>query len=433
MQQDLEQLTQQLLLQQRQVRSLQQRIDALTGSSHPIKQQHLVTPAPEHKSLENFIGLRVIHLIGIIVLVIGLSIGVKYAIDKNLISEGMRISLAYAASAALFLLSVRLKKPYAMFSAILFSGAMASAYFTTYGAFVYYGMISFSLAFVIMVVLTLFTVYQALVYNRQEIALLGLVGAYAIPFLISKNADRADLFFAYISLINGGVVFLSIKKQWATVGRVAQYVTWILFIGWASTRFDTRFQWSAFLYMSFFFLLFLFNAVVGQVLHRQKLGVPHLYQLILNNIALYIAALFVFGNTYEDADLAKITLLMSVIAAVQAFLLHYLWGEEYAKRILGAYAFILLIVFIGFQWSGLTVTLLWLLVAVVVFAFGAIRKWVSFRMASIVLMGATLFKLVVFDSLTFSTIQKVISYLVLGVLLLVISYFYQKYRDQLFH
>jgi uncharacterized membrane protein len=134
LQQELEQLNQQLLLQQQQVGSLQQRINTLSGTPDTQRKHTLVTPAVEHKSFENFIGLRVIHLIGIVVLVIGLSIGVKYAIDKNLISEGMRILLAYAASAALFLLSLRLKKPYEMFSAILFSGGMASAYFTTYGA-----------------------------------------------------------------------------------------------------------------------------------------------------------------------------------------------------------------------------------------------------------------------------------------------------------
>src|SRR5215831_4514675 len=45
---------------------------------------------------ENFIGLRVIHFVGIVLLVIGLSIGVKYVIDRQLISEPMRIFLAYA-------------------------------------------------------------------------------------------------------------------------------------------------------------------------------------------------------------------------------------------------------------------------------------------------------------------------------------------------
>lgn len=37
-------------------------------------------------NFETIIGLRVIHFAGIIVMIIGLSIGVKYSIDENLIS-----------------------------------------------------------------------------------------------------------------------------------------------------------------------------------------------------------------------------------------------------------------------------------------------------------------------------------------------------------
>ncbi|GAC1420895.1 MAG: hypothetical protein NVS1B13_04870 [Flavisolibacter sp.] len=123
--------------------------------------------------LENFIGLNLIHFAGIIVLGIGLSIGVKYAIDRNLISEWMRIFLAYGVGITLFMLSVRLKKKYHVLSAILFNGAMASLYFTSYAAYVYYSMFSFPLAFIIMITLTCYTVYQALIYNRSEIAMLG--------------------------------------------------------------------------------------------------------------------------------------------------------------------------------------------------------------------------------------------------------------------
>ena len=78
------------------------------------------------------------------------------------------------------------------------------------------------------------------------------------------------------------------------------------------------------------------------------------------------------------------------------------------------------------------VTLLWLLTAVVLFVIGVRWKSIALRLASITLMGITLVKLVLLDSLTFSTVQKVIAYLVLGVLLLLVSYFYQKFRQQLF-
>ncbi|MBO9683438.1 MAG: DUF2339 domain-containing protein, partial [Flavisolibacter sp.] len=169
LQKELEQLSKEVQLQQEKILQLQQRIAQLSNTEISIPKEAKIH-TPQKFSLENFIGLRLINFIGIIVLVIGLSIGVKYAIDRNLISEGMRITLAYLAGIVLYVLSLQLKKKYVLFSAILFSGGMASLYFTTYAAYVYYSMFSFVLAFIIMVVLIIYTVYEAIRYNRQEIA-----------------------------------------------------------------------------------------------------------------------------------------------------------------------------------------------------------------------------------------------------------------------
>ena len=85
-----------------------------------------------------------------------------------------------------------------------------------------------------------------------------------------------------------------------------------------------------------------------------------------------------------------------------------------------------------FNWNGVTVTLLWLLTSVIIFSVGVYRKSVPLRLTAILLIGITLLKLVVLDSMSFSPVQKIIAYLVLGVLLLVVSFFYQKFRKQLF-
>lgn len=402
-----------------------------------IKLPLSVTPSSKKTNtplnLENFIGLKLIHLVGIVILVIGLSIGVKYALDKNLISEGMRIALAYTAGIVLYGLSVWLKKMYNSFSAILFSGAMASLYFTTYAAFVYYQIFSFAIAFVFMILLTFYTVYEAIRYNRQEISLLGLVGAYAIPFLISQNNDRADLFFLYITLINTGIVFLSIKKNWKPVGHVAHVISWLLFIGWAAIRFDVRVQWIGFLFMVVFFLLFLINILSVKIFYKRPLSVADSYAIVLNNVALYIASLFLFGYSLADANISWITLSISVLTAAEAVAIHFSWQEEsLVKKMLGGLSVLLFIIFIAFYWDGVTVTLLWLLTAVIIFSIGVYRKSVPIRMTAILLMGITLLKLVVLDSINFSAVQKIIAYLVLGILLLVVSFFYQKFRKQLF-
>ena len=51
---------------------------------------------PSQKNLEKFIGENLISKIGIVILIIGVAIGAKYAIDKNLISPLMRIIIGYA-------------------------------------------------------------------------------------------------------------------------------------------------------------------------------------------------------------------------------------------------------------------------------------------------------------------------------------------------
>lgn len=426
---ELARLSLQLQDQAQTIHRLQEELRQLSGTKAPAPPvRRTVLP---HAALENLIGLRLIHLVGMIVLVIGLSLGVKYAIDANLISEKMRILLAYLASGALLFFSFRLRKAYAGFSAILFSGAMASVYFTTYAAFVYYALLSFPATFVLMVLFTFYTVFEAIRYDRQEIALLGLVGAYGIPFLISPNRGNPQLLFLYMTIINAGILALSMKKTWILMGRLAQAATWIIFIAWLALQESAQLKGTGLLFMGLFFFLFFLNGASPKVVRKEKLDAAHSYQLLLNNLALSLAALFVFGYSFENATLSVIALFLSLFVAAQAVLFHY-WQEERTRTLLGSCALALFVLFIGFQWKGIVVTLLWLLTAVVLFAVGVNVKSIALRMAAISLMGITLLKLLVLDSLTFSTVQKVIAYLVLGVLLLVVSYFYQKFKEQLF-
>jgi uncharacterized membrane protein len=426
---ELKQLSRLVQQQQQRIIELHNQLLKLSG-----KQLNYTTKKVETSNWisENFIGLRIIHLIGMVVLVIGLSIGVKYAIDSNLISEELRIMLAYAAGVILFILSLWLKKKYIAFSAILLSGALASLYFTTYAAFVYYAMMPFAAAFTMMVALTVFTTYQSIIYSRQEIALLGLVGAYGIPFLISQNSERADLFFLYITVINIGVVFLSIKKSWQIVGRTAQAITWTLFIVWAVSRYTSAMETTAILYLAVFYLLFALISISKKIIFKEPLSQTDAYGLLSNNIAFYLAALIICRSFLEEKEMPALTFFVSILMALQALAFYTYWKEIIVSRLTAWLSLLLFMLFIAINWDGLTVTLLWLLMAIVLFIWGVTKRSALVRIASIILMGTTLFKLITIDSITFNTIQKVISYIVLGILLLVVSYFYQRFRKQLF-
>ncbi|HLM60835.1 MAG TPA: DUF2339 domain-containing protein [Pyrinomonadaceae bacterium] len=172
-------------------------------------------PANKPKSnLEEIIGGNLISLFGIVITILGVGIGAKYAIDRDLISPATRIILGYAFAAILFGIAVWLKKKYLNFSAVLLGGSLTKMYFLTFFAYSYYGLIPQRIAFLMMLFFTAFTVVVAINYNRQVIAHSGLVGAYAVPFMLSENSGRADVLFSYITIINFGILAISVKKIW---------------------------------------------------------------------------------------------------------------------------------------------------------------------------------------------------------------------------
>src|SRR5665647_2824290 len=150
---------------------------------------------PEVKSnLEKFIGENLINKIGIIITVIGVAIGAKYSIDHQLISPLTRIILGYLMGLGLLGIGIKLKKNYENYSAVLVSGAIAIMYFITYAAYSFYDLIPQTFAFILMVVFTAFTVVAAINFNKQVIAHIGMVGAYAVPFLLSNESGREEIF-----------------------------------------------------------------------------------------------------------------------------------------------------------------------------------------------------------------------------------------------
>lgn len=446
LQQQLNELTRQLQTIQQKILQLQQQLNSIqpdNGLTEQIsyKTQTQISSKPkktsfsinQHSALENFIGLKIINLVGIIVLLIGISIGVKYAIDKNLITPLTRIILAYAASACLFILSIILRKNYKGFSAILFSGAMASAYFTTYGAFTYYNLFSQTICFIIMVMIAVYTAVTSLKYNRQEIAITGMVGAYAIPLLISTNHENYVLLFSYILVMNAGILFISFKRSWKILNLLALIITWSFFNGWLLFKYENANRFYALVFMCVYYILFLLSAFAFNITKKIKLDRRQLLHILINNFALYVSLLSIFNASSSDAIAAMVSAACAILFFILAVAGNNFFHEEtMLNRMHYAEALILIVLFISLEWSGLTITMLWTLTAIIVFALGIITKTVWPRLAAILLLGFTLLKLILLDSISFTAIQKIIAYLTIGTLLLILSFFYQKFKKVLF-
>ena len=219
-------------------------------------------------NLEKFIGENLISKIGIVILILGIGIFAKYAIDNNWISPLIRIVLGYIGGIALVAFAIKLKPKYHDFSAVLISGGMAIMYFITYFAYSSYQLMPQAAAFVLMAMFTIITVASALLYDRQVIAHIGLVGAYGVPFLLSNNSGNYPFLFGYMSVLNAGILAISIKKVWKPIFYTASVFTWLIFVGWIGTKYQPEEHlYLALITLGVFFAIFFATKIVHGIVH----------------------------------------------------------------------------------------------------------------------------------------------------------------------
>ena len=244
---------------------------------------------PRSKSnVEEFVGKNLISLVGIIITVIGVAIGTKYAIDRDLISPATRIILGYIFAFAVFGVAVRLKAKYHNFSAVLLSGAMAMMYFLTYFAYGFYNLIPQTAAFAMMVLITAFTVAAAVHYNRQVIAHIGLVGAYTVPFLLSDGSGRVAVLFGYMTIVNFGILLVSVKKFWKPLYYTSFIFTWLIFSAWLFTDYKADEHFTlAFSFLAIFFATFYLTFVSYKLIAKEEFSAEIVYLILLNSFIFY--------------------------------------------------------------------------------------------------------------------------------------------------
>ncbi|MEZ4969810.1 MAG: DUF2339 domain-containing protein [Flavobacteriaceae bacterium] len=344
------------------------------------------------RDIEKFIGENLINKIGIIITVIGVAIGTKYSIEHDLISPLTRIILGYLAGAGLLGFGIWLKQKFENYSAVLVSGAMAIFYFITYAAYGFYNLFPQGMAFALMVVFTIFTVIAAMNYNRQVIALIGLVGAYAVPFLLSEGSDEVAVLFGYMAIINTGILFIAFKKYWKPLYYSSFGLTWLVFFVWFLSEYETEQHYgTALTFLSLFFLIFYMAFLGYKLLQKEKFGITDVLLLLFNSMIF-------FGLGYGILNQHEVgKQLLGLYALINA-LIHFVVGfiiyrQKLADVNLFYFIIGLVLVFITIavpvQLNGNWVTLLWAAEATLLFWLGRSKQVAIYEKLSYPLMLLT--------------------------------------------
>ena len=343
--------------------------------------------------LEKIIGESWINKIGILIVVIGVAIGAKYSIENELISPLTRIILGYLVGIGLLGFGIKLKPKFEGYSAVLVSGAISIFYFITYFAYSFYDLIPQALAFVMMLIFTAFTVFTAIKYNRVVIAHIGLIGAYAVPFLLSSGSGRVDILFSYMLIINLGILFISIKKDWKSLHYSAFFFTWMIYGSWfADKSFDSNLQGYEALGLGFataFFLVFYGVSLFNNIISKEKLDKVNIILILLNSFIYFGFGFGIFnGHSILDSYLGLFTLFNAVIHFAVLF---FIKSKKLADSTLFystlGMVFTFITIAIPIQLDGNWVTLMWTAQGAILFWLGKTKKISIYEKISLPILG----------------------------------------------
>jgi hypothetical protein len=292
---------------------------------------------------------------------------------------------------------IRLKDNYKNYSAVLVSGAIAIFYFITYSAYAFYALIPQSVAFAVMALFTIFGVVAAFAYNLQVIAHIGLVGAYAVPFLVGGKSGNVTVLLSYIALIDLGILLIGVKKYWKPLYYSSFIFTWLIFLSWFMNKYREAEHFGVSLFfVTLFFLIFYLIFLDYKLRRKEKFDIGDILLLIFNSFIFFGCGYFVLKSRASAEHLLGLFTLMS--AAIHFTVGWIIYRQKLADRNLFYFIAGLVLVFvtmaIPIQMNGNWVTLVWGGEAALLFWIGRSKKVWMYEKLSYPLIVLAFFSLI---------------------------------------
>ncbi|MBN2369303.1 MAG: DUF2339 domain-containing protein [Vicinamibacteria bacterium] len=195
-------------------------------------------PAPSREPSRSFdweslLGLRGAAWLGAIALVIGGALLAKWAFDENFITPAMRIGLLILmGTGALVGAELSLRRGFATTANAVSGAGVALLYIAFFAGRAVYDLFTMPLAFGLMSLVTIVACVLAVRYDAIFTVVLGLLGGFATPMLLSTGVDRPIGLFSYILLLNVGLLSLALRKRWHGLVPLALGGTFVIEMGW---------------------------------------------------------------------------------------------------------------------------------------------------------------------------------------------------------
>ncbi|MGA2280433.1 MAG: DUF2339 domain-containing protein [Verrucomicrobiota bacterium] len=204
-------------------------------------------PAPPRPTVpainwEQFMGVKLFAWIGGLALFLGVAFFVKYSFDNNLVPPELRVALGFLAGLGLLTGGVVMsRKNYPALSQTLCATGVVILYAVTFACHSIYKFQFFDVipTFLLMALITTAAFLLAARLDAMVVAILGMLGGFLTPILLSTGQDNPLGLFGYIAILDAGLIVVALNRRWHFLTALAAAGTAFMQIGWAGKFFES--------------------------------------------------------------------------------------------------------------------------------------------------------------------------------------------------
>ena len=300
-------------------------------------------------------GVKLFAWIGGFVLFLGVVFLVKYSFENNLITPRMRIAIGTLIGLSLIAAGWRAtRKNFRVPGQSLCATGILVLYASIFAAHAFYNLISLTPAFALMSGVTIAAFFLAVTLDAQVVVILGLLGGFLTPILLSTGEDRPIALFGYIALLNVGVAAVVLRKRWDYLVLLSAIGTVLMEFAWSARFFNVSKETVAFVVCLGFELLFLAIFFL-----RRKTASTGTWTTIAVALTGFAALAFAFGMLGYRQLAQQPGRLFTFVFLVDAGLLVLATAQRRSALLASAAGITVFAFFASWTGSYLTDSLLW--------------------------------------------------------------------------
>ncbi len=209
--------------------------------------------------------------VGILILFFGVAFLLKYAAEHSRIPLEFRFMGAAFAGLVLLIFGWRLRLKKTTYALLLQGGGLGIIYITLFAAYQLANLLPSTLAFVLMVFFSVFTVTLAVLQNSRALAIFAVVGGFLAPFLASSGSGNYIGLFSYYAILNAAIFAVAWFKTWRMLNLLGFIFTFGTFILWIVFSYKSSQLLPATSFLLLFFLMYSLIGVLYAIKQPQHL------------------------------------------------------------------------------------------------------------------------------------------------------------------